>query len=159
MWLPCSYNCCCDSPKVSAVLSWWGWDESLQSPGSFGCAQLHLMGLLGWRSGFECSDTVLTQHCQHMEGAQLSVWQEQAAAIQNIPTLNFVKKDTIEMLKAVIDGWWDSSVYTIFNSIKIKHCYVAFSPPRHAQVIMLFLLKFLKTGNLTFRTVIHKNRL
>lgn len=40
-----------------------------------------------------------------MEGAQLSVWQEQAAAIQNIPTLNFVKKDTIEMLKAVIgDG-------------------------------------------------------
>lgn len=55
--------------------------------------------------------------------------------------------------------WWDSSVYSIFNSVKIKHCYVALSPPRHAQVIMLLLLKFLKTGNLTFRTVIYKSRL
>lgn len=105
VWQLCSYKCCCDSPKVDTVSSWWGWHESLQSPGSFGCAQLHLMGPLRWGSGFWCSDTVLTQHLQHMEVAQLSGQQEQAAAVRNIPAENFMKQDTIEMIRTVTGDW------------------------------------------------------
>lgn len=55
--------------------------------------------------------------------------------------------------------WWlGNGVYAVFNSVKIKHCCVALSPPKCVQIIMLFLLQFLTIGNLTFRTVIHKNR-
>lgn len=92
-----------------------------------------------------------------MEGTQLSGQQEQAAAVQNIPAENFMKEDMIKIIKTVT-GDLGNGVYAVFNSVKIKHCCVALSPPKCVQIIMLFLLQFLTIGNLTFRTVIHKNR-
>jgi len=51
-----------------------------------------------------------------------------------------------------------SGVYAIVDSAEIKHCCLALFPSKLVQITMLFLLQFLTIGNLTYRTVIYKNR-
>lgn len=55
--------------------------------------------------------------------------------------------------------WLGNGVYAIFNSVRTKHCCVALCHPECVQITTLFFLQFFRIGNLTFRTMIDKNRL
>lgn len=124
----CHASTCCDNPKVDTVSSWWGWDESLQSPGSFDCEKLHLIGLLRGGSGFRCSDTVLTQHLQHREDAQ--TFRQAGAGCSSLKWTQWKLHGKGHSRNYQDCHWWfGNGVYTMFTPVEIKHSCVALLPP------------------------------